>query len=388
MVTTVAWIITIPLLLPLVVFSFETLFGLAGQNRKKLNGEAPRTVLLMPAHDEESKISEVLEKLEDVLSKKVQLLVVADNCADNTAQIVKARGHEVIERNDISARGKGHALAFGRDFLRQDPPECVIIFDADCETDSVSVRDLSRHCLDMGLPVQARYVMRADRAASSIVQISNFAFWLKNAVRQRGIDRLGGGALLTGTGMAFPWQLFDRLPLATSNIVEDLALGIYLTKNGNAPVYLDQALVTSAAAGQTATLSQRTRWEHGFLSMAREFGLKALLQGITGFNRKLFQLGLHLTVAPITLLFSVSATITAVTALMGIYSQNYWPFLSISILLLVAFSSVLAAWVSGGKIWLNGYVFWKLPIYILWKVPVYLKLVKGETPNWIRTERE
>jgi cellulose synthase/poly-beta-1,6-N-acetylglucosamine synthase-like glycosyltransferase len=388
MITIFAWIIALPLILPLIVFSFETFFGLAEQKRCEYNGDAPYTVLLMPAHDEGSTIGDVLEKLKNILSGRVRLLVVADNCTDDTAQIVRSFGYDVIERHDTSARGKGHALAFGRDFLRQDPPECVIIFDADCETDFISIRDLCRHSLELGLPVQARYVMRADRKASPIVQISNFAFWLKNAVRQRGTGRMGGAALLTGTGMAFPWKLFETLPLATSNIVEDLALGIYLTESGNAPAYLDQALVTSAAAGQQATLSQRTRWEHGFLAMAREYGLKALWQGLTGSNRKLFQLGLHLTVAPITLLFTLSATVVVLTGASGLFSGEYGPFLSISVMLFVATALVFSAWVSGGKNWLAGQVFWKLPFYILWKIPVYLKLVKGETPNWVRTDRE
>ena len=331
----------------------------------------------MPAHNEESTIGGVLEKLKDILNGRVRLLVVADNCTDETARIVRSCGYDVIERQNVSARGKGYALDFGREFLRQDPPECVVIFDADCETDSASIRDLSRHSLKLGLPVQARYVMRADRTASPIVQISNFAFWLKNAVRQGGVNRMGGAALLTGTGMAFPWTLFEKLPLATSNIVEDLALSIYLTETGSASVYLDQALVTSAAAGQQATLSQRTRWEHGFLAMAREYSLKALWQGVTGFNRKLFQLGLHLTVAPITFLFSVSAMVAVVTGMIGIFTENYMPFLSIAVMLLIATFTVFAAWVSGGKNWLAGQVLRKLPLYILWKVPVYLKLVKG-----------
>lgn len=388
MITIFAWIIALPLILPLIVFSFETIFGLAGQKRCEYNGDAPDTVLLMPAHNEGSTIGDVLEKLKNILSGRVRLLVVADNCTDDTAQIVRSFGYDVVERHDVSARGKGHALAFGRDFLRQDPPECVIIFDADCETDPISIRDLSRHSLELRLPVQARYVMRADRKASPIVQISNFAFWLKNAVRQRGTDRMGGAALLTGTGMAFPWELFETLPLATSNIVEDLALGIYLTESGNAPAYLDQALVMSAAAGQQATLSQRTRWEHGFMAMARDYGLKALWQGLTGSNRKLFQLGLHLTVAPITLLFTLSATVVVLTGAAGLFSGEYEPFFSISFMLFVATGLVFSAWMSGGKNWLAGQVFWKLPFYILWKIPVYLKLVKGETPSWVRTDRE
>ena len=77
-----------------------------------------------------------------------------------------------------------------------------------------------------------------------------------------------------------------------------------------------------------------------------------------------------------------------ITGMIGLFTENYRPFLSIAVTLLIATVTVFAAWVSGGKNWLAGQVLWKLPLYVLWKVPVYLKLVKGETPNWVRTERE
>ncbi len=237
------------------------------------------------------------------------LLVVADNCSDATAQLVRQAGQEVIERTDPARRGKGYALAFGRDHLKLDPPECVIVFDADCQADAQSIAALANVCVAENVVVQARYILEPDLSVSPKVQISNFAFWVKNVVRQRGAHRLGGAAILVGTGMAFPWHIFKSAPLATANIVEDLALGINLTQNGHAPTFLEQATVASVAASEGATLGQRTRWEHGFLAMAKSHGLGAIRDGLRTRNRKLFQLGLHLLVPPVAflLLFSVAA---------------------------------------------------------------------------------
>ena len=47
-----------------------------------------------------------------------------------------------------------------------------------------------------------------------MVQLSSFAFLVKNLVRQRGLQRIAGKVHLTGTGMALPWRLFDQADLA------------------------------------------------------------------------------------------------------------------------------------------------------------------------------
>lgn len=387
MVSVLAWIIAAPLSLALTVFTLETFFGLIASKPIHVEGDQPKTVVLMPAHDEASTISATLEQLMPVLSDRVRLLVVADNCSDQTAEIVRAHGHEVIERNDRNHRGKGYALAFGRDHLMQNPPKCVIVLDADCTTDRQSVSHLSRYCLERSLPVQAQYVLNPDKLASPMVQISNFAFWVKNAVRQRGGQRMGAAALLTGTGMSFPWSLFEQLPLATSNIVEDLGLTIYLTQAGNAPLYLNQALIKSLAAGEQATLTQRTRWEHGFLSMAREYGLTSLLQGIGRTDHKLFQIGLHLMVPPVALLFGVSFIGLGLTAVVAVLLGSALPFVLIFVPLVLAVVAICLAWMFGGKRWIAGVTLLKLPVYLLWKIPVYFRLLRGQTASWDRTER-
>lgn len=59
--------------------------------------------------------------------------MVADNCTDDTARLASAAGAEVIERHDALLRGKGYALDFGVRHLAQQPPDVVIVVDADCQ---------------------------------------------------------------------------------------------------------------------------------------------------------------------------------------------------------------------------------------------------------------
>ena len=80
------------------------------------------------------------------------------------------------------------------------------------------------------------------------MQVSNFAFMIRNLVRQRGLQRLAGRVHLTGTGMAFPWTLFADADLGGGSIVEDLNLGMSLAANGHPPILVEGATVWSPAA--------------------------------------------------------------------------------------------------------------------------------------------
>lgn len=387
MLVLLCWVIAIPPFVALTIFSLETLLGAMPSKAKSYPGRMPTTRILIPAHNEAGTIETTLDRLASIVSDDVRLLVVADNCSDPTADLVRQAGHEVIERVNLNSRGKGFALAFGTDHLRAHPPECVIIFDADCETDAASIATLAKACVAENLVVQSTYILQPDLAAPPKVQISNFAFWIKNVVRQRGGHRLGAAAVLVGTGMAFPWNIIERAPLATSEIVEDLALGVHLTRSGQPPIYLEQAMVKSAAASEGATLDQRTRWEMGFVAIARSFGFRALWEGMRTGNRKLFQLGLHLLVPPLALLLMLALAACIVVGLGAWVTGRSEAFVVLAIALAVASMSVLINWIVAGHRWLDLQALLRLPLYLLWKIPIYLRIVKGDEIVWTRTER-
>ncbi|AOL22415.1 Glycosyltransferase, catalytic subunit of cellulose synthase and poly-beta-1,6-N-acetylglucosamine synthase [Erythrobacter litoralis] len=387
-IVTLMWLFASAAALPLLVLAVEVWLGIWRTKPITLNGQLPNTCILIPAHDEAKIIGQTLARLGAILGPSVRVLVVADNCTDDTAAIAREHGFEVLERFNLEKRGKGFALAFGRDHLRAKPPECVVVVDADCHSDPRSIADVARYSCATQSAVQARYVFVPDHAASPKVQISNFAFWIKNVVRQRGVSRVGGGAILTGTGMAFPWSIFDRVTLATGSIVEDLALSVELAQSGETPLFLEQAQVLSASAGEQATIGQRSRWEHGLLSVAANHAFALLKHGFRAMDRKVFLLGLHLIVPPLALLVVLSALIAAFLLAAAISVDNWYPFAVLVTSLLAALMGVLVNWALEGRRWLTPQALAALPFYLMWKLPIYGRFFARKRVGWVRTDRD
>ncbi|MEA5411593.1 hypothetical protein VB737_07435, partial [Synechococcus sp. BA-120 BA3] len=134
-------------------------------------------------------------------------------------------------------------------------------------------------------------------------------------------------------------------------------------------------------------LDQRTRWEAGFVAIARAFAAQSLLNGIRRQNRKLFQLGLHLLVPPLALLLMLSAAVAIVLGIVGWWTGQWGAFAVLATALIVALVSVLINWMLAGHRWLGVAALLSLPVYVLWKIPVYLRIVKGGQLAWTRTER-
>ncbi len=380
----IAAIIATVAAVPLVILTIETLAGLAKPKPRALNGPMPRTTILIPAHDEEGGIAAVVTAIK---TQCADILVVADNCSDATAANAQAAGARVVERHDTSARGKGHALAFGRAALAADSPDIVIIMDADCVPDADALPILARTAAATGRVVQARYELDTRNDDPPMTRISNFAFAMKNIVRQRGLMRVAGTCVLTGTGMAFPWGLFRDAPLATDDSVEDLAIGLALVRSGHRPLYADEARVTSAPASGKAVVAQRTRWEHGFIATATRRAPQMIAHGIMRAKWSSIWLGLHLMVPPLALAFVLAVIALAAVTGLGVLS-GFTPSLALSGVALLAGAAVLLGWRAVGRRILPFSVLLRVPLYVLWKLPIYLKLARGADRRWTRTERD
>jgi len=384
-----AWtIVAVPLLL-LAILSVELLVGVLAPSRATgpATGSRPSAVILMPAHDEAGGIGAIIERLRPALDERIRLLVIADNCADDTAAIARAAGAQVVERQDSTQRGKGHALAFGREQLRAAPPDCIVVLDADCEIAPADLRLLIDTACARQRPVQSRYLLRARPTDSAMTQISNFAFLIKNLVRQRGVTALGAPTILGGTGMAFPWALIADAPLATSHLVEDLVLGIDFARKGKGPLFLEQATTWSDPASQQDTLTQRTRWEHGYVDTALRHGLPLVLEGLAKLRPGLAWHGLHLLVAPLALLMSVSLGALLIAALLILAGASTLPAILLALLIGLVALLLAAAWARDGRDTVRLATLARIPLYLAWKLPVYLRLVGRREQQWVRTRR-
>ena len=394
MLTLLASLLLLAIALPNLVIAVELVAGLAPRALPLPAGPgpAPAVAVLVPAHDEAAGIGAMLGRVLPLLPAGARLLVVADNCTDDTAALARAAGAEVTERHDPGARGKGHALAHGRALLAAEPaatiPAVVIVLDADCVPEPGAIERLARGAASTGRPVQSCYLLEPRPAASPMVRISGLAFLVKNLVRQAGLARIGAPAVLTGSGMAFPWALFAQAPLATDDIVEDLAIGIAMARAGAAPRFDPAAMIWSAPAGAGGTLGQRTRWEHGFARTAGAVTLPLLAEGLRRGQPGLAWLGLHVAVPPLALLLGLDGAALAALTLLWLLGAAAVPLVLGLMLVGVVALGVVAAWARHGRDQASAGALARAPLYLLWKLPIYLKLVRRAETRWVRTERE
>ena len=385
-VAAVLWLVAAVLAIPLLIFTAEVVIGLCGLRRVS-KPAACSVAVLIPAHDEAQGIGATLKAMREIAPPGCRIVVIADNCSDDTAAIARADCVEVIERSDAQRRGKGFALDFGRAYLASNPPDAVIVIDADCRVRPGSIERLAAAACRTGNPAQGVNTLEPDLAAPPLVQISTFSFLVKNLFRARGMARWGGVTLLTGTGMAFPWPLFSTAALATDNIVEDLALGIELTRQGHLTQLVSDAGVTSPSAQRQDLLQQRARWERGFLAVAGKQALPLLGHALRTRSRACCALGLHLLVPPLAMLIAVSLAGLGALAGAAALGASPAPAATLSLALIAAGAATVAAWLREGRATLSARALLIAPGYVFWKIPMYLKFLRRNPGTWLRTPR-
>lgn len=357
--------------------------------RRDHGGQSPTLAVVVPAHNEATVVADTLATLQRQLSAGDRLIVVADNCTDQTAAIAAACGAEVTVRNEPDLRGKGYALDAGIRVLASDPPDVVVFVDADCRVEAGAIAALVANVQRSGAPQQAVYLMYPREQAPVSQRVAAFAFAVKNHVRLLGLKRLGVPCHLTGTGMAFPWPVIADAPLASGNLVEDMQLGVDLACKGNAAELCAEAMVTSSFPLDVEALSsQRSRWETGHLRTILSEVPRLIGTAVRHGDWRRFVFALDLAIPPLTLLAALLVLALLMTAMAAWWGLNGRLFFVAFMLAAVFAVSLGAAW------WLFGRKL--LPVDSLKAVPAYVssklihltRLRPRRSQEWVRTRRD
>lgn len=383
--------IALVLAIPVAVLALECAIAVLSAPRAvpETTARAPEDVVVMiPAHDEAAGIGATLASLLPHLSDPQQAIVIADNCSDNTAEVARAAGVRVWEREDRERRGKGYALDFGLQQLAAAPPAVVIFVDADCLLAPGAIATLARRTQTEQQPFQARYLLSPPEEPSPKTAVSSLAFLVKNCVRPLGLARLGLPCLIVGSGMAFPWAALAQISLASGNIVEDMQLGIDVAIAGYSPQFAWEALVLGALPSQDTTATgQRRRWEHGHLSLILAEVPKLLGAAVRQGRFELVALALELAVPPLSLLVLLWLGATVLAAAFAVWG-SWVPLACSGAVGVVLVGSVAIAWARFGRELVPLRQLLSIPGYVLWKIPLYLGFFGKRETEWVRTERE
>lgn len=366
---------------------------LAFEKRNMSYGEAQtQFAIVVPSHNEQDNIEATIESLGavDYPESMRKIIVVADNCIDQTAEVARRSGAIVWERVDDLDKGKGYALHFAFDKILQDGNYgAVVVVDADTVVSKNLLRSFDARLTNGEHAIQAEYGVR-NVHSSWRTKLMAIALGMFHRTRFLARERLGVSVGLRGNGMCFSTELLVKQPHTAFSVVEDVEYGIKIGLAGIRVAFAQDAKVLGEMVSSAKdSVSQRQRWEGGRLLLVKKYLPSLLKSAIKNQSALHWDLSLDIIVPPL----SYIVVLTTIGVLLEATLVFIFNEIHISLYLWSAAIMGLVLYILRGVqhsgLGLYGIVvLMYAPFYVMWKILIARPFGAKGTTAWVRTKRE
>jgi cellulose synthase/poly-beta-1,6-N-acetylglucosamine synthase-like glycosyltransferase len=370
-------------------------FEVAGAEERILSR---RFLVVIPAHNEESNIACTVQSCIALRypTSLFDVVVIADNCTDQTALRAREAKARVVERHDPSKKSKGHAIEFLIDALIKsgefDTLDALVLVDADSTVHPELLEQFSSK-LERGCDWIQCYDCVGNPDQTWRTRLMAYGFSLISGVTLLGLSALGLSAGLRGNGMCFSTNGLRRVPWRARGLVEDLEYSWTVRIAGERIDFTDDVAVyaTMLAQGGSSSANQRRRWEFGRSALRRTMLVPLLKSPRLRWFPKTAA-AIELTAPPITHLFLIYLPLLLISVVLVPDMLRYSEYGRLAFVGLSCTIMALALAVHAVSPFLLSFIPWRfalslvyLPYYVFWKLIV---LAGGRPEGWTRTPRE
>lgn len=226
--------------------------------------------IIISARNESMVIGNLLDSIsaQNYDMSRVKVFVVADNCSDNTAEVCRAKGAIVYERNDPTRARKGYALEFLFKNISKDygieSLDGYLFFDADNLLHPDFLAEINK-AFDTGTDVAVGYRSTKNFSTNFISASYGIHFCRSSMSYHRPRCRLGLPTHIAGTGYVMKSDLlkngwhFTSLTEDTQFTLSSISKGIHIEFCEAAEFFDEQPYQLKVM------VRQRLRWAKGRL---------------------------------------------------------------------------------------------------------------------------
>ncbi len=249
---------------------FIAFFGLKKlKSPKKLFDKQHKFTAVISARNEETVIANLVNSLKQQRypQELLDIIVIADNCTDHTAQEAEAAGAAVYIRSDAAHATKGFALQWLFEQLLQDEKfdsDAVFIFDADNVVDSGFVQAMNEQ-LCCGAEMGQGYRDSKNPGDNWISGAHSIYFWTLMRFCLRSRRNLNMSGFFGGTGFMVKTDILRRVGgWNTKEISEDVEFSMYRIAEGGTIAFVpDAKFYDEQPVKFSQSWKQRVRWTTG-----------------------------------------------------------------------------------------------------------------------------
>lgn len=351
--------------------------------------------IIIPAHDEESSIERTLQSIFkiDYPHDQYDVVVIADNCTDNTAAKAAGIGSIVFERFNAELRGKGFALRWCFDKLLSSDKkyDAFVVIDADSIVSENFLTVLNFYLEHGSKVIQATDIVEPQPGVWNS-EMTRIGFLLYNYVRALGRMVIHCPTGLHGNGMCFSVDVIKEVPWKAYSLAEDLEYGLQLLLRGYQTDFAPEAIVLATMPQQSAhAKSQRARWEGGRFPVIRRFFIPLLSAAFLRRSYKYFDRLIDLITPALVNLLIISlgmVMVNLVLSFIGVTDLGVFLLLW-GVISVAGFAHMILGLVASRADRSTYAALLYLPKYVLWKMSFLGKLFRTARSNeWVRTTRE
>ena len=223
-----------------------------------------RFMLIIPAHNEEAVVGNLVESLKklDYPKDLYDIYVIADNCTDATAKVAKEMDAIVYERFDEKHKTKGYALQwFLQQKIEEDAPyDAFCIFDADNIVDDQFLKVMNRK-LCQGEDVVQGYKDIKNPSDTWVSAGYAIFYWTMHRFYHLARYNIGLSPLMNGTGFMVKFDVIKPEGWNTKTLTEDIEFSLKRIIKGKKLGWAKDAIVyDEQPVGFKQSWIQRERW--------------------------------------------------------------------------------------------------------------------------------
>ena len=244
--------------------------------------QSKRYAVLIAARNEEKVIPELLKSIlgQTYPADKIHIYVVADNCTDDTAGVARALGATVYERQNKTLVGKGYALEFLLNRIREEDADRgfraydgYFVFDADNVLRANYIAEMDK-AFSAGHRVVTSY--RNSKNYGKTWISAGYALWFLREARHLNNPRsiLHTSAAISGTGFLVSSDIIERNGgWRHFLLTEDIEFTVDCVLHGDKVGYCHKAeLFDEQPETFRQSWRQRKRWAKGFFQVFHRYG--------------------------------------------------------------------------------------------------------------------